>query len=97
MLTLEEQERHAYITNSPCHALIVRAIEGDEAVTDELRHERDMAQEESARLERENTQLQDAVEVAESKVLTLESELENTQDEVKELRGQIHAAAVDLL
>lgn len=41
--------------------------------------------------------LQLIVESAEEKVLTLTSELENAQDEVKALQAQIHEAGVDLV
>lgn len=98
MLTREERERFAYIEGRTAEAaLLGDTIDEDNAALDEMRHERDMAQEDNSRLERENDNLTEAVEAAESKALSLESALENAQDEVEALRGQIHAAAVDLL
>lgn len=90
MLTLEERERIAYITNSPDHALIVRAIEGDEDVADELRHERDTAQEEAHDASNKADELERDLETAETK-------LERLEEENDQLKQQIHEAGVDLV
>lgn len=97
MLTLEERERIAYITHSPDHALLVEAIEGDEAAqlelreeVEELKGERDSAQSEANRLEED-------LEAAETNAHTLSGRVEDLEIEVGDLKEQIHAAGVDLV
>lgn len=97
-MTREDRERHLYITGRTAEAaLIARELDDEFQALDELRHERDQAQEEEKRLSDENDDLQAAVEAAEEKVLTLTSELENAQDEIEALQAQIHEAGIDLL
>jgi peptidoglycan hydrolase CwlO-like protein len=90
MLTLEERERIAYITNSPEHPLIVEAIDSENDALDEMRHERDMAQGDVKDGEAQVEKLETELEQAEDKVEKLEAE-------VNELRDQIHEAGVDLV
>lgn len=82
-MTLEERERHAYITNSSDHPLIVAALEAEHDEMDEMRHERDMAKEE--------------VSASDDRVVELEQELERTAVERDELREQLEAAGLDLV
>lgn len=97
-MTLDDRERHAYIEGSTEKAILLGlAIDTENAAIDEMRHERDMAQEEANDFAKDNDGLQDALEVSESKVLTLTSDLENAQDEIKALQTQISAAGVDLV
>lgn len=94
----EDLERHPYITGRTAEAAVIAAELDDEfAALDEMRHERDEAQEQNGKLERENEDLQAAVEAAEEKVLTLTTDLENAQDEVSELHHKIRNAGVDLV
>lgn len=95
-MTLPERERLHYITNSPVHRAVVGLLDAENDALDEMRHERDMAKEDNTRLNRENEDLQTALEAAEEKVLTLTSELESAQDEIKALQAQIHEAGIDL-
>lgn len=97
-LTLEERERIAYVEGRTEEAsLLALAIDAENDAIDEMRHERDMAKEEESRLARENEDLQTAVENAEEKVLTLTSDLENVQDEIKALQTEIREKCLDLL
>lgn len=94
----EDRERHLYITGRTAEAAVLEIqLEDEFEALDEMRHERDQAQEDAGRLEQENDQLQESVEAAEEKVLTLTSELENAQDEIKALQVRIHEAGVDLV
>lgn len=96
-LTLEERERIAYITNSPDHALLVEAIEGDEAKYDEVRHERDEYKEAADRYESEKSELESDLEAAEERNIALSGRVEDLEIEVGDLKEQIHAAGVDLV
>jgi predicted nucleic acid-binding Zn-ribbon protein len=97
-MTIEDRERHLYITGRTAEAaLIGQQLDDEFDALDEMRHECDQSKEEAARLEREADDLQAAAEAAEEKVLTLTSELENAQDEIKTLRTQIHEAGLDLV
>lgn len=82
MLTLEERERIAYITNSPDHPLIVEAIEGDED-KDELEKELEEAEE---RVTRQSGEIED-----------LEIKLADAADTILALNKRIHEAGVDLV
>ena len=89
-MTLEDRERHLYITGRTAEAAaLMRQIDDEFQALDEMRHDRDQCKEEADRLERENDDLQDAVTAAEEKVLTLTSDLENAQDEISELRQRL--------
>lgn len=86
----EERECHLYITGRTAEAAAIqRQLDDEFQALDELRHERDQAQEDNGRLERENDDLQAAVENAEEKVLTLTADLENAQDEMQALRQRL--------
>ena len=89
-LTLEERERLAYITNSPDHPLICEALDGDDDAQDELRHERDMAQQEAKDADVEVQRLEGELELAENKIEKLEGELEEATE-------TIEAAGLDLV
>lgn len=97
-MTLPERERHLYMTGRTVEAdLIAQQIESEEAAIVELREERDDLQKTIDRMEREAREFEAAVEAAEEKVLTLTTDLENTQDELRVARAQIHSASLDLL
>lgn len=82
-LTLEERERIAYIEGRTEEAaLLQQAIDAENEALD---------------FARQNDQLKEDLEAAEEKVLTLTTDLENTQDEVRELQARIHKAGVDLV
>jgi chromosome segregation ATPase len=90
-LTLEERERRAYIEGHTEEAeLLAATIDCEFDSLNEMRHERDMAQEENDRLARENDTLTTEVEGLEEKVHTLTTE-------VNGLKDQIHEAGIDLL
>jgi predicted nucleic acid-binding Zn-ribbon protein len=96
-LSLEERERIAYITNSPDHALIVRAIEGDEEVHANLEAERDEHKEAADSLEREKSELESDLETAETRIQTLSGQVEDLEIELGDLKEKVHAAGVDLV
>jgi peptidoglycan hydrolase CwlO-like protein len=90
MLTLEERERRAFITNSPDHPLLCEAMDAETEVNDELRHERDMAQQEAKDAGEEVEKLEGELEIAENKIEKLEGEL----DEATQV---IESAGLDLV
>lgn len=94
----DERERHLYITGRTVEAAAIAYwIDAESDTIDEMRHERDMAQESNGELTKENEQLQDALEAAESRALTLDADLENAHDLIKALQAKIHEAGVDLV
>ena len=89
-MTPEERERFFYVEGRIAEAAAVgAALDEENDALDELRHDRDQCKEEADRLERENEDLQAAVEAAEEKVLTLTSDLENAQDEIETLKTRV--------
>lgn len=92
MLTLEERERIAYITNAPEHPLIVLALEADEEQRDEIRDlEKTLADEEAR-----SSEYSGKAEDLEIQVGDLEEKLEIAADTINDLNQRIHAAGVDL-
>jgi predicted nucleic acid-binding Zn-ribbon protein len=89
-LTLEERERRAYIANSPDHPLLVEAIDAETEVSDELRHERDRAQQEAKDAGEEVEKLEGELEIAENRIEKLEGEL-------AEATKTIESAGLDLV
>jgi predicted nucleic acid-binding Zn-ribbon protein len=86
MLTLEERERLAYITNSPDHPLIVMALEGDEEVQADLQ-----------RTEEQLKEADDRADKLEGEKEELEIQVGDLEEKVKDLEQQIHEAGVDLV
>lgn len=82
-LTLEERERHAFITNSPDAPLLAEMCDAQWGGIDEMRHERDMAQREA--------------DEADEEVQKLNGELEVAADKIEALEAQIHESGVDLV
>jgi chromosome segregation ATPase len=100
MLTLEERERIAYITNSPDHPLIVRAIEGDEEVQADLNRAEDELKQTEAdndRLVGEKEKLEEEIGEAETRIHTLSGQVEDLEIQVGDLKEKIHEAGVDLV
>lgn len=88
-LTLEERERHAYVEGRTGEAAVLAlAIDSENDAIDEMRHERDVAKEEADDLYKKNEQLEEDLEVSESRALTLQSQLENAQDEAGTRAGK---------
>lgn len=93
MLTLEERERIAYINNSPDHALVVEAMDGDEEKAEEIKS----LKEEAGRLDKLVSEANDETEAVEDKVEDLQNRLDQSEEVINELREQIQAAGIDLV
>lgn len=96
-----ERERHLYITGRTAEAAILDELadieENGTEREQELRAERDELQKDIDRMEGEARDSETAVENAEERVLTLTSQLENAQDEIKALQSEIREKCLDLL
>jgi peptidoglycan hydrolase CwlO-like protein len=76
-LTLEERERRAYADGRVEEAALLQlAIEAESDALDEMRHERDSAQQEAQDFDSENDRLRDDIEKAESKIEALEARIQ---------------------
>jgi chromosome segregation ATPase len=94
MLTLEERERRAYIEGRVEEAaLLAQAIDGDEALREEVAELKTEASKSEDEIGRYISELDDkGVEIEE-----LENKLAHADDTINELRTRITEAGVDLV